>query len=260
MKSGLALLTLLLLTSPGMASVVPQPGPGDPRNRIVQYDPAQVVDLHGVLGYQMVIQFAPDEHIENVAIGDSLGWQVTPNRAANLLFVKPMAEAPVTNMTVVTNSRQYVFQLSVDHRSSTRRGGDGIIYTLRFDYPKIDAPDAAAPAPEPPPQVVNSSYSYEGSAKVLPARIFDDGHATYFQFPPAAEYPAIFAVDAERGESVINSHIRDGYIVVDHIEREFILRQGGAVTHIYNDGFKDALASPQSPQLRKPRCTHWLCL
>ncbi len=259
MRRGLAVLALLLLASPCAAGVVPKPGPGDPRNRVVQYDATQVVELRGVLGYQMVIEFAPDERVENVAIGDSLGWQVTPNHAANLLFVKPMAEVPVTNMTVVTNSRQYVFELSVERRGAR---DSGIIYTLRFDYPKTAAVADTAPAPEPPPQAVNSGYSYEGSAKVLPARIFDDGHATYFEFRQGAEYPAIFAVDAERGEAVVNSHIRDGYVVVDRIEREFILRQGNEVTRIYNDGYKDAAPGPQSPQPRnnKPECTSWLCL
>jgi len=259
MRRGLAILAILLLASPCMGGVVPKPGPGDPRNRVVQYDATQVVELRGVLGYQMVIEFAPDERVENVAIGDSLGWQVTPNHAANLLFVKPMAEVPVTNMTVVTNSRQYVFELSVERRGAR---DSGIIYTLRFDYPKTAAAADTAPAPEPPPQVVNAGYSYEGSAKVLPARIFDDGHATYFEFRQGAEYPAIFAVDAERGEAVVNSHIRDGYVVVDRIEREFILRQGGEVTRIYNDGYKDAAPGPQSPQPRnnKPECTSWLCL
>ena len=71
---------------------------------MVGYDPNEVVLLKASLGYQVLIEFAPDERIENVAIGDSLGWQITPNRKANLLFVKAMDQVPVTNMTVVTES------------------------------------------------------------------------------------------------------------------------------------------------------------
>src|ERR1700685_3554709 len=132
MKALAAALALMMLAAPCLGGVVPKAGPGDPRNRVVPYDANQVVELHGVLGYQMVIEFAPDERIENVAIGDSLGWQVTPNHPAHLLFVKPMAAVPVTNMTVVTNSREYVFELSVERRGQHR--GDAI-YTLRFAYP-----------------------------------------------------------------------------------------------------------------------------
>ena len=80
--------------------------------------------------------------------------------------------------------------------------------------------------------------------------MFDDGHATYFAFRQGEDYPAIFAVDADGGEAVVNSHMRDGYVVVDRIARGFVLRQGGEVTRIFNDGYKDAEPGPLSPQPR----------
>ena len=61
----------------------PRPGSGDPRIFVVDYDPTQVVELNATMGYQTFIEFSPDEHIENVAVGDATGWQITPNRAAN---------------------------------------------------------------------------------------------------------------------------------------------------------------------------------
>ena len=36
------------------------------------------------------VEFAPDERIENVAVGDSGAWQVTPNKRGDHLFVKPL--------------------------------------------------------------------------------------------------------------------------------------------------------------------------
>ena len=82
-------------------------------NRLVErmYDPAEVVRVEGKAGVQATIRFAEDEHIENVAIGDSEAWQVTPNKRANLLFVKPLAPTAATNMTVVTDRRTYLFDL-----------------------------------------------------------------------------------------------------------------------------------------------------
>ncbi|HEX2800866.1 MAG TPA: TrbG/VirB9 family P-type conjugative transfer protein, partial [Phenylobacterium sp.] len=132
---------LALLAVPA-AAVVPHPGSGDPRIHEVLYDPSEVVELHGVLGYQLSLEFDPGERIENVAIGDSLGWQVTPNRKANLLFIKPMAQRPDTNMSVVTNLRRYNFQLSVRGKSAAR----SIPYSVRFLYP---APAMAYVAPPP---------------------------------------------------------------------------------------------------------------
>jgi type IV secretion system protein VirB9 len=88
-----------------------------------------VVELRSALGLQLSVEFDPAEKIENVAIGDSLGWQVTPNRRANLLFLKPMSARPPTNMTVITNLRRYNFQLSVQ-----RQAGRAIPFSVRFLY------------------------------------------------------------------------------------------------------------------------------
>jgi type IV secretion system protein VirB9 len=239
----------------------------DPRIRVVPYRPDSVTEIKAVLGYQLMIEFAPDERIENVAIGDSLGWQITPNRKANLLFVKPMDKVPVTNMTVVTNLRTYLFEMIPD-ATPTRRGDRNIVYALQFSYPPEKAENTASdapPPPPPPPQVVNSAYSYTGSTATLPMRIFDDGHATYFQFRDGEDYPAIFTTDGDKGEAIVNSSIRGGYVVVDSVARGFTLRRGADVTRIFNDGFREPQPGPLSPTPRRVACGNciascWICL
>ncbi|HMH65049.1 MAG TPA: P-type conjugative transfer protein VirB9 [Rhizomicrobium sp.] len=251
---------LLFAASPSQGALVPRPGSGDPRIYVVDYDPAQVVELHATMGYQTFIEFTPDEHIENVAVGDATGWQITPNRAANLLFVKPMSQVPTTNMTVVTNYRHYSFELSV--RPHAPAGDRNIVYTLRFQYPEAAiatvAPKPSAPEPPPLPKVANAAYSYDGSARIVPARVFDDGHATYFEFRDSEAYPAIFALEADRSEVVVNTYMRNGYVVADLVGRGFVLRQGNEVTHVYNDGFHVSVPGPQSPRRRAKTC--WICL
>jgi type IV secretion system protein VirB9 len=248
--SSLAVCCFLALGSPVTATVLPTPAGADPRLCVVLYDPLQVVAMRGALGYQTVIEFDPAERIENVAIGDSLSWQVVPNRQANLLFLKPMARAPVTNMTVVTNMRRYAFELSI---SPARPGDDrDVIYELRFEYPPPVTPLVIAPqppAPEPP-EDVNHAYSYAGSTQNLPIRVFDDGHVTYFRFADDASFPAIFAVEGDNTEAVVNFRSLDGYVVVDRLARAFVLRRGNVATRIINDGFPRAQASELAPQLR----------
>jgi type IV secretion system protein VirB9 len=251
---------LLFAATPSEGALVPRPGSGDPRIFVVDYDPTQVVELRATMGYQTFIEFSSDEHIENVAVGDATGWQITPNRAANLLFVKPMGEVPTTNMTVVTNYRHYSFELNV--RPHAPAGDRSIVYTLRFQYPEVAMATVVAKptAPEAPPlpKVVNAAYSYDGSSKIVPARIFDDGHATYFEFHEGEAYPAIFSMDGEKNEVVVNSYMRDGYVVADIVARSFVLRQGNDVTHVYNDGFHAAVPGPQSSRRRVKTC--WICL
>ena len=72
-------LMALLLPGTAIAQVRPAPGPGDPRIQTIVYDANQVVQLQVASGYQLAIEFAPDERIENVAVGVSSAWQVTPN-------------------------------------------------------------------------------------------------------------------------------------------------------------------------------------
>jgi len=246
MRRAVILAVVLLAASPAAASLTPVPAGGDPRVRVVGYDPLQVVSLEGVLGYQTMIEFEPGERIENVAIGDSLGWQVAPNRKANLLFVKPMSRVKTTNMTVVTNLRRYAFELSV--RPGPARAG-AAIYSLRFDYPPPARPIAQAPpppAPEPP-RDVNHAYSWEGGATNLPLRVFDDGHSTYFRFADETSLPAIFAIEADQSEAAVNAASRDGYLVVERLARAFVLRRGKDETRIINDGFQTIGGSELTP-------------
>ena len=258
--SSLICATFFVATTPSQAALIPRPGSGDPRIYVVDYDPAQVVELHATMGYPTIVEFASDEHIENVAVGDATGWQITPNRAANLLFVKPLNDVPTTNMTVVTNYRRYSFELSV--RPHAPSSDKSIVYTLRFQYPEVAVATVmakpAAAEPPPLPKVANAAYSYDGSPRIVPSRVFDDGKATYFEFRDGDSYPAIFSLDADKSEQVVNTYMRSGYIVADQVSRGFVLRQGADITRVYNDGFRAPGPGPQSPRRRAKTC--WICL
>ena len=241
---------LVLVPAAGFAAVTPQPGPGDPRIRVIHYDPDEVVELQGALGYQMTVEFGPGERIENVSIGDGLSWQVTPNHKANLLFLKPLDAASATDMTVITNLRRYVFDLSA--RRPPRRGDRGLIFRLRFEYPEpfvAVAEPPPPPPPVPPPRDINHAYHLEGSAKIAPLRVFDDGRTTYFAFADTADYPAIFAVEPDRKEAMVNTAARQGYLTVDRLAGAFVLRQGTEMTRIVNDGFAPPAPGPSSPKV-----------
>ncbi|MFD2579871.1 TrbG/VirB9 family P-type conjugative transfer protein [Novosphingobium colocasiae] len=99
-----------------------------------------MVRIDGKAGVQATIAFGQNEAIENVAVGDSQKWQITPNKRADLLFVKPLDSIARTNMTVVTNKRTYFFDLVASAKAKP-------LYMLRFTYK--DDPKAA-PATAPP--------------------------------------------------------------------------------------------------------------
>jgi type IV secretion system protein VirB9 len=236
---------------------LPEPGPGDPRIRTVVYNPNDVIALRGHLGYQMMIEFDPNERIENVSIGDSLSWQVTPNRKATLLFLKPVARNAATNMTVVTNLRTYAFELTAGEADGP--GDPSIIFGLRFLYaesegPKVievPAPPVEAAASTLTPEDYNFAYSYSGSRNLVPARVFDDGSSTYFQFLDDRESPALFMVGPDGREEMVNTRLSGRYVVVDQVARAFVLRYGRARTEVRNDAFEAAAAPTGAPPPRR---------
>ncbi len=225
----------------------PRPGRLDPRIRSVFYDPDQVVTLKGYFGYQMMIEFAGDERIENVSIGDGVAWQVTPNKKANLLFLKPVERAAPSNMTVVTDRRRYVFDLV-----SRDRGGAGapdLAYVVRFIYPPEPAPpQPPAPPPPQPPERRNTAYTYTGSRAALPSLVFDDGRFTYFQWPENVSTPALFVVAPNGSESIVNYSVRDGYEVVEQTAPRFVLRNGKDVTTVINEGWREPTPGALAPR------------
>ncbi len=222
---------------------------GDPRLVEREYDASDIVVVEGRANVQATIRFAADELIQNVAIGDSQKWQVTPSRSANLLFVKPLAERAATNMTVVTDQRVYLFDLvaSPAHREP--------LYVLSFTYPEVllaEAEEAeAAPAESAnatemaaatddfavlDPERLNFAWSTEGSSALLPQEIFDNGEAVFLSWPKGETMPAILITDEDGTEGPVNYAVRGDVIVIDRVPREIILRSGDDVARLINNG------------------------
>lgn len=240
-------LAALLIATPAFAAQVPTPGKFDPRIRIVDYNADEVVRVTGFPGYQITIQFGADEHIENVAIGDSATWQVTPNKKANLLFVKPLGPDGRTNMSVVTDARNYNFELVA--KPATKANQRELTFNLRFKYAEPRKPlQVAAPAPP----VLNFAYKMKGAKTNAPLRIYDDGKQTYFQWAQGAATPAIFTVGPDKRESLVNFTVKGDTVVVDRLAEQFVLRHGKSITRVTNQGFK-APATPAATQLAAQR-------
>ena len=214
-------LSLLLL----VAARIPEPGPVDPHIQSILYSPDEVIQLRGALGWQIMLEFGSDERIENVSIGDALAWQVTPNKRARNLFLKPLIKNATTNMTVVTDKRRYAFSLETTPRLRTTP------WVVQFDYPREVVETIEEPLPPPPPPL-NFAYHMAGDATLLPARVWDDGLMTYFEFAENTPIPAIFAGGPGKTESLVNSMTRDRVIVVQQTSGRFTLRTGKQVATV----------------------------
>lgn len=205
----------------------------DLRIRTLRYDAEQIVRVSGRPGIQSTIEFGPDERIENIAVGDSAAWQVTPNRRASVIFLKPLVASSRSNMTVVTDRRTYMFDLVTSPR------GAPPLYALKFSYAEGEIRTAdTQPLPEKPstvavapvavapvrPDQFNFAWTSKGAANLLPDRVFDDGSALYLAWRPNVPLPAIMTLSEDRKEETLNYRVDGAYIVISPVPSNIVLR------------------------------------
>ncbi|MFM9889372.1 MAG: P-type conjugative transfer protein VirB9 [Rickettsiales bacterium] len=236
-RASLLLLVGLCMAAPALALQTPRPIATDSRIRTVRYSPNEVYQFIGHYSYQSTIEFAEDEKIQTVSIGDSVAWLVNPS--GNRLFLKPIEQNALTNMTVITDKRSYLFELHAEETKDIR--DKDLIFSLRFIYPDDNAGiDFSQFEPLPDvdknPEKYNFNYSVRGSNVIEPIRIFDDGEFTYFEMRDKnAEVPAFFNVDGGGNEQLINFRKRGNYIVVERVSSRFTLRRGAEILCVYNE-------------------------
>ena len=225
---------------------------GDPRLVTLTFDEAQVYSINGKVRVQTTIKFAPDEAIQNVAIGDSAAWQVQPNQAQSILFVKPLEPSARTNMTVVTSRRTYLFDLVASPRNAP-------LYVMQFRYPELEKAEAEAalaaaaaaereeanpielaaandPLAVSDPASLNFDWATKGEAELLPERVYDNGQAVFLTWPEGTAIPAILITNDDGEEGPVNFTPRGETIVLDTVPREIILRSGRDSATLINNG------------------------
>lgn len=228
---------LAQLMGSALAEATPRAGPNDARIRHIRFQKDQVVAIDATFGISTMIVFGDTEKIESIAVGDSVSWRVEPNKRGNIIFLKPVEANAATNMNVVTDKRLYSFVLKSNERPSRAQ-----VYKVRFRFPDDEADarllNQAKTLASMPNQRgfrrdrLNTSYAYKGSEVAKPLVIFDDGTKTWFRF--SGEVPAIFIVDAERNESLVNYRREGEYLIVDKVAYQWTVRNGDEVTCLFN--------------------------
>lgn len=221
----------------------------DSRIRTETYSKERVYPIYSKVGKAVLIQLEDDEQLkgENSALGmgDSEAWTVGV-RGNNIIF-KPKAEKPVTNMIVVSNKRTYAFDLKM------AGGKHEPTYIMRFNYPdtarkqqkalrmkqdkalQLLADSGALHLPEPGN---NTLYYGQGSKKLAPTAMWDNGRFTYLRFNNGRDMPTAYRVEQDGTETLLNTHIEGDTVVIHEVNEKIILRLGRAVLLIENRGYR----------------------
>lgn len=261
-------LIALLLTagwsSAAPALETPRGAPQDSRIRFVDYQPYNITRVVGSLRSSVQIEFAADEEIAHVALGNTVAWEVAP--AGNILFLKPRENQPITNISVITtrrdgSTRSYQMELTV--RDGPVAAGQDTYFYVKYRYPADEAErgrqDAAARAQAAQAgqadEVLalherygprNWRYAAQGSVTLEPQAVYDNGKITTFAFSGNQEMPAIYMENSDGTESLVPKSVDGDLVLVHAISRKFILRRGGDVLCIFNEAYEPAGINPDT--------------
>jgi type IV secretion system protein VirB9 len=203
----------------------------DPRIRVVPYRVDAVYRLRGYVGYQIDITFSVGERFLGLGVGDSRG--ITFAADGNHLFLKPRAARVATNLTVLTNRRTYLFDYEADSAPPDPGGAD-VIYALRFEYPAIPVRAGSPKRLQVETDLVvarsararNYDYWYCGNPSLRPVAAWDDGVQTTLVFGAHTELPAVFALNEDGSESLVNFDVQEGRVVIQRVAHRLIVRRG----------------------------------
>jgi len=255
-----ALLLSLALSAaamPALAVETPRPGPSDPRVKLVDYDPLDVVRIVGAFRTATQILFGADETILHAALGDTSGWEVAPE--GHVLFAKPIAARAPTNLIVTTRTtggvtRHYTFELTTRGGPTTRNTPD-TFFVVQFRYPQAEKAELdkalSAEAQKLEARVLqlrlergvlegprNLAYELQGSTAIAPAEVTDNGRFTVMRFPGAQAIPAVYTVSPDGAEALAPFDVRGEFLVVHQIAAQLRLRRGREVACIFNLAFR----------------------
>lgn len=275
MKKSLLALFIMGITFNVVAVDIPRTSRFDDRMQYINYNGSDVTEIRAKDGFVTAISFADDETIEDIAIGFSGGWEVKDNRNNVYIrpkalqqgengFFEPKAGEWDTNLLIVTNKRNYAFDLKLVNDNKDRSA-----YFMKFAYPteeqlkrnaeaKAKAEKnreiAKQKAEQAETEAVNQSlnkfpvprnWDYtmrvgKDSREIAPKFAYDDGVRTYIGFDTTNSIPSVFYYQGEQ-EMMSNTSVKKQgnytVIVVHKTASRFILRSGEQVVGVINYGF-----------------------
>lgn len=190
------LILVLVLLAPwnlvSNASEADVPVAVDSRIKTFVYSENEIFPIILHYGYQTSIEFGKDEIIQTYSVGNQFVWQFSA--VGRTLFIKPLEDNIVTNMTVITNKRRYYFELYSKIVSSVN--DEELSYVVRFFYPdsgsdkirvmpsrmqdqKTDESSSIKP--------YNFNYEISGADSKKISVAFDNGLNTFFKLEQGSE-------------------------------------------------------------------------
>ncbi|TLT01348.1 TrbG/VirB9 family P-type conjugative transfer protein [Aliarcobacter cibarius] len=245
----------------------------DKRIVYTNFNKDDVFQISAKNGYTTVIQFAEDERILDMASGFSSGWDIQDRR--NFVFIKPKSYESnfaidelgetvnkkmiidpnpndwKTNLIVLTNKREYVFNLDLNTDKNSY-----FKFTFKYQQEELNKKQQQEKLKKEIIQkdeireelnktAIPRNWDYymnqnKYSENISPTFAYDDGQFTYLGFNSIKDIPSVFLYENDK-ESILNTHIKkDGnydVLVIQKTAKQFVLRSGDRIVGIWNKSF-----------------------
>ncbi len=270
------IILLTVISSPLFAQT---PITTDSRIRTLVYNPNEVYELKFFYNYQSFIEFSGDEEIEMISIGEAFAWRLTPaGKRLFIRPLEIAAHTNMTIITnkrtyhFDIRSDEYSGKADEDLVYTIRffypQIGQPLPIPPQLAVPNIAPRISNQPIPklrieeivrtptpqaridEPLPSIIernpegaelNFDYRVAGkSDDIMPLKIYDDGAETHLQFAnDNLVIPTISMVDSSGSEIPLTYVVRDRYVVIPTISRQFTLRLSDGLLCIFNNKLID---------------------
>ena len=241
------------------ALIYPQRYGAEGRFKSLLYHTNGVYYYEGFYMNPTYIEFSGSEKINTIYIPKANAWSIKATN--NRLFLTPTADDADTTMTVMTNLRTYFFELHA--RTPTGPFDPDITFFVKFRYPAgTDEKSESSGGDNSIIQYIvnkgpdlskaenfNFNYTVSGDYIITPIKIFDDGKFTYFEFRDKnGIIPAIFSVDSDGFESIVNFRIINQYLAVEGVNSVYTLRHGTETVCVFNETMRGLVRSLTTKQ------------
>ena len=262
----LLLLALMASFSSSYALDAPDRSHYDGRIQKTEYNVDDVVLVKCVNGYGTQILFSKGEEILDYGSGYTDAWEFKAR--GNSFYLKPKATDASTNLFITTNRRTYSFDLRLvaDKTQAT--------YRMTFNYPddvasakraennkrtieeRLNTGIVKADGEGGLQTIVGANYNYTmsvptGSEDIAPIAAYDDGHFLVLRFKANQDFPSVYRRTDSGEETLVNSHVEEGVLVMHGVYKQMVLRAGKSVVGVFNESFdgggtpvKDGVAVP----------------
>lgn len=235
MKLFIFLIPIFLFNFNIHAEINPNRTRFDNRLKFVSYNPDDVTNIFTKIGFTTLIKLSPAERVDKsggLALGDPNAWNISARE--NNIFIRPIADDPETNLTIVTNKRTYFFNLR------TTTVNNNVTWGIKFLYPDDKSLSKQDKKPCSNSNVINFNYMGKGNKNLIPVTAFDDGQFTCFVMQDNVDLPIVFKKMPDNSEMLVNFHVQGNTIVIHETYSEFRIRLGSQVAGVKNNEFDRA--------------------